>query len=200
MEVLKKEKEFLRICCILTIVAFFLSCGDLDEMSKEKPEERAAISKILRERWKQGYETEDVELYMSAYWPDGFLYVSDNGTDSDTGDDIIFSDIGAERESAIRIFRTFQDIEIEISEPPKIQILNSERTEAEVRNHYKVQFIVADGTSLEGGYTGLYAEGDSIFTFEFKKASNGKDEWRITKWKDEAYSPEEINALYGTDM
>ena len=140
--------------------------------------------------------TEDIDLYMSAYWPDGFLWVSDNGTDNDTSDDYIFDDIQLERDAAIWVFRTYQDIEIEISEPPKIEILNSERTKAEVRNHYKVQFIVADGTSLEGGFTGLYAEGYSIFTFEYKKAPDtGQNEWRITVWRDEAFSPEKINAV-----
>jgi len=194
LEVFRMRKVFLGLYCILFVATFLLSCGDVEEITKERPEEAAAISKILRERWQNGYMTEDVELYMSAYWPDGFLYQSDNGTDSDTSDDIIFDDIQQEQESAIRVFRKFQDIEVEISEPPKIEILNTERTKAEVRNHYKAQFIIADGTSLEGGYTGYYVEGDSIFTFELKKASNGEREWRITVWKDEGYSPEEINA------
>ncbi len=186
---------WLSICSICIIAVFCLSCGDLEDFGGERPEEMATISKILRDRWQKGYMTEDVDLYMSAYWPDGFLYVSDNGTDNDTSDDIIFDDIQDEKNAAIRVFRTYQDIEIEISEPPKIEILNSERTKAEVRNHYKVQFIIADGTSLEGGYTGFYAEGESIFTFEYKKASDtGQDEWRITVWKDESFSPEEINA------
>lgn len=189
------RKVFSGLCCILLVIIFLLSCGDVEEITKERPEEAAEISKIIRERWQKGYMAEDVDLYMSAYWPDGFLYHSDNGTDSDTSDDIIFDNIQLEREAAIRVFRKFQDIEIEISEPPQIEILNTERTQAEVRNHYKVQFIIADGTSLEGGYTGYYAEGDSVFTFELKKASDGEREWRITVWKDEAYSPEEIKAV-----
>jgi len=187
------QKGFLGIYCILLVVTFLLSCGDVEELPEERPEEAAAISKALRERWQQGYMTEDIDLYMSAYWTDGFLYHSDDGTDSDTSDDVIFDDIQKERESAIHIFRKFQDIEIEISEPPKIEILNTTRTKAEVRNHYKAQFIIADGTSLEGGYTGYYIEGDSTFDFELRKTPNG-EEWRITTWKDEAYSLEEINA------
>jgi hypothetical protein len=188
------RKLFLGLYCILLAAILFLSCGDVEELTKERPEEASAISKVLRERWQKGYMGEDVDLYMSAYWPDGFIYHSDNGTDSDTSDDIIFDDIQLERNAAIKVFRQFQDIEIEISEPPQIEIMNTERTKAEVRNHYKVQFIIADGTSLEGGYTGYYAEGDSIFTFEQKKAPNDEMEWRITEWKDEAYSPEEIKA------
>jgi hypothetical protein len=188
------RKVFSGLYCILLVVTFLLSCGDVEKITEERPEEAAAISKVLRERWQKGYMTEDVDLYMSAYWPDGFLYSSDNGTDSDTSDDVIFTDIQVERDSAIKVFRKFQDIEIEISEPPQIEILNTERTKAEVRNHYKIQFVIADGTSLEGGYTGYYAEGDSIFTFELKESSNGEREWRITVWKDEAFSPEEINA------
>ena len=35
--------------------------------------------------------------------------------------------------------------------PPEIQ-LNTDRRRAEVRNHYRIQGFVADGSSLEGGF------------------------------------------------
>jgi hypothetical protein len=120
------------------------------------------------------------------------------GTPEDKTDDIEFNDIRKERESAVKVFEKYQDIEIEISEPPVVTF-NEEQTEAEVRNHYKLQVFVADGTSLDGGYTGLYAEGDNVFTFEKRENGSNEEEWRITVWRDEAFSPEEINRLYGLE-
>jgi len=149
------------------------------------------ISKVINERWRKGYVTQDIELYMSAFWEDGFLYHSDNGT-TDPADDVIFNDIRQEKDSTIRIFERFQTIELEVTEPPQIRYLNVERTKAEVRNHYKIALTVADGRVLEGGHTGYFAEGDNIFTFEKR---NG--EWRITVWKDEAFIKDEIEKING---
>ncbi len=56
---------WLSICSILIITVFCLSCGDLEEVGGERPEEQAAISKVLRDRWQKGYMTEDIDLYMS---------------------------------------------------------------------------------------------------------------------------------------
>ncbi len=175
------------VFAILGIVVFLISCGDVVKPDVPGKEEKAAISEVLNERWRKGYVTQEVDLYMSAFWEDGFLYESDYGTDLDPSDDIIFNDVEKESASAIKIFARFQTIELEITEPPDIDILNEERSKAQVRNHYKIAFTVADGTSIEGGYTGYYAEGDSIFTFELRKG-----EWRITQWKDEAFTTEEI--------
>lgn len=180
-------KTFLGVFCILGIAAFLFGCGDVTPADKPGEEEKSAIIKVLNDRWRKGYVTQDVDLYISAYWEDGFLYESDNGTDLDPADDIIFNDIENERSSAIRIFEQFQTIELEITEPPDITILDEVRSKAEVRNHYKIAFTVADGTSIEGGYTGYFAEGDNIFSFELREG-----EWRITKWKDEAFNKEEI--------
>ena len=116
------------------------------------------------------------------------------GTDQDKTDDYEFTDIRQERESAIRVFSSYQDLEIEISEPPEIT-LDEDRTRAEVRNHYRIQGFVADGESLQGGYTGWYAEGDNIFTFEYRQnQETQKKEWRITEWIDEAFTKEEIES------
>ena len=71
-------KDFARAGCSLMVFAFFLSCGDVEEIGQVQPEEYAAINKVLKQ-WREGYENEDVELYMNVYWKDGFLYVSDMG-------------------------------------------------------------------------------------------------------------------------
>ena len=178
-------KEILKISTVIVLFACFVGCGDVDKVNQVPPEDLLAINGVLQ-RWREGYETEDVETYMSAYWSQGFRYISDMGTDGDKTDDLEFDDIRDERDSAIRVFSRFQDIEIELSVPPEIAI-NEDGTQAEVRNHYRIQGFVADGESLEGGYTGWFAEGDNLFIFEKR---NG--EWRITEWHDESFNDEEI--------
>lgn len=172
----------LGVFCLLISLT---GCGDVEKVNQVPPEELLAINAVLKQ-WREGYELEDVETYIKAFWEEGFLYVSDLGTDGDKTDDLLFDDIRDERASAIRVFSQFQDIEIELSVPPEIE-LNKESDRAEVRNHYRIQGFVADGESLEGGYTGWFAEGDNLFIFEKR---NG--EWRISEWHDEAFNDEEI--------
>ena len=186
-------KVFAKIIGLLLVFSLLTSCGDVSRPSEPQQKELIFINQALKS-WREGYQSEDLDMYMSAFWEDGFLYVSDMGTKDDKTDDVIFDDIRDERDSARRVFASYQDIEIELSEPPEIQ-LNTDRTRAEVRNHYRIQGFVADGSSLEGGYTGWFAEGNNIFTFELRtKEDSDEQEWRITEWKDEAFSEEEIRA------
>lgn len=184
-------KVLAKITGLLLVFSLLASCGDVSSVTKVQSKELVLINQVLK-NWREGYQSEDLDRYMSAFWEDGFLYVSDMGTDADKTDDVIFDDIRDERDSAQRVFARFQDIEIELSEPPEIQ-LNTDRTRAEVRNHYRIQGFVADGDSLEGGFTGWFAEGNNIFTFELRtNQDSDTQEWRITEWRDEAFSEEQI--------
>ena len=186
-------KVFAKIAGLLLTFGVLASCGDVSIVTKVQPKELVLINQVLKD-WREGYQGEDLDRYMSAFWEDGFLYVSDMGTDNDKTDDVIFDDIRDERDAAQRVFARFQDIEIELSEPPEVE-LNTDRTRAEVRNHYRVQGFVADGDSLEGGYTGWFAEGNNVFTFELRtNGDSDLQQWRITEWRDEAYSEEQIRA------
>ena len=189
-------RSFLMISVSMVFAAILLTgCGDVDPVAKPLPPETAEISAVLKERWKQGYETEDLELYMSSFWEEGYFYWSDMATD-DVGDDLTFDEWKEERDSAIRVFQNYRNIEIEISEPPDVKILNEEKTKAEVQNHYKIQLYVPEGSSLPGGYEALYAEGENIFTFDYKDKGNGQEEWRITEWRQNEFSREEIEAAW----
>lgn len=179
---------------VIGLSVLFSGCGDVEPVTTPPPPEVAEISNVLKNRWKLGYETESLDLYMSAFWKEGFFYWSDMATDDRIDDDVIFDNWEEERNSAIRVFKNYRNIEIEISEPPEVKILNEERTKAEVRNHYKIQLYVPEGTSLPGGYEAYYAEGDNIFIFEYRANENGKMEWRITEWRQNEYSKEEIEA------
>ncbi len=174
-----------KISGVLILLIGFMGCGDADKVGQIPAEEMLQISSVL-DRWREGYETEDVNTYIGTFWEEGFLYVSDMGTDGDKTDDVEFDDIRQERSAATRVFERFQDIEIELSSPPEVS-MNDDGTEAEVRNHYRIQFFVSDGYALEGGYSGAYAEGDNLFIFEKRN-----DEWRIAEWHDEAFNEEEI--------
>ena len=189
-------RNFLLIFSFLVFVVLLTGCGDVEPITKPPPPEVAEISSVLKERWKEGYETEDLELFMSAFWREGYYYWSDMATDSDVGDDLIFDDLDIERDAAIMVFKEYRNIEIEISQPPEVKILNDEKTKAEVRNHYKIQLYVPQGTSLPGGYEALYAEGDNVFIFEFKNNGNVEQEWRIVQWLQYEYSEEEIEAAW----
>jgi hypothetical protein len=190
------HRGFLMTSGFLFLAIVLIGCGDVEPITKPPPPEVAEISAVLKDRWKKGYETEDLELYMSSFWQEGYFYWSDMATDNDVSDDVIFDSWEEERDSAIRVFKNYRNIELEISEPPEVKIVNEEKTKAEVRNHYKIQFYVPEGTSLPGGYEAYYAEGDNIFIFDYRDNGNGKWEWRITEWRQNEYTEEEIRAVW----
>jgi hypothetical protein len=121
------------------IPVLLIGCGDVEPVTEPPPPEVAEISNILKNRWKLGYETESLDLYMSSFWKEGFFYWSDMATQDNIGDDISFDNWDQERNSAIKVFKNYRNIEIEISEPPEVKILDDAKTKAEVRNHYKIQ-------------------------------------------------------------
>ncbi len=193
-------RELTKISGMLVLLAFLIACSaDLDKVNDDDdrnqmsekviqvpPEDFLAINGVLK-RWREGYEIEDIETYMRAYWSQGFRYVGDLGTEDDKTDDLVFDDIREERDAAIRVFSQFQNINIELTTPPEIAVIE-ENKKVEVRNHYQIQGFVAEGESFEGEFTGWYAEGDNLFIFEKRDG-----DWRITEWHDEAFKEEEIH-------
>ena len=151
-----------------------------------------AIDGIL-ERLRDGYENEDLELYLSAFWIEGFQYTSDMGTHADPFDDVGFNELKDEGKSAARVFAMYRDIELELSFPA--HIINAAPKRVEVLNHYRIQGFANEGHALEGGFLGWVAEGDNKFTFELRQG-----EWRITKWIDEAFDAEAIKAAANKDL
>ena len=143
-----------------------------------------AIDGVL-ERLREGYENEDLDLYLSAFWIDGFQYISDMGTFADPFDDVMFDELKDEGKSAARVFAMYRDIELELSFPAAI--VNAAPKKVEALNHYRIQGFANEGHVLEGGFLGWFAEGDNKFAFELRQG-----EWRITKWIDEAFDAEAI--------
>ncbi len=62
-----------------------------------------AIDWVL-DRMREGYEKEDLDLYLSAFWVDGFRYISDMATREDRFDDVIFDDLNFEAQSEAHVF------------------------------------------------------------------------------------------------
>lgn len=176
---------------VLALMIFIVACNtnldpvETDKLDIESSEDIIAINHVIKQ-WREGYEIEDIETYMSVYWTEGFRYVGDLGTEGDKTDDTEFDDVRDERDAANRVFNQFQDINIQLSSPPEIAF-DLDKTQAEVRNHYRIQGFVASGELFQGEYTGWSAEGDNLFIFEKR---NG--EWRIAEWYDEAYKAGEI--------
>ena len=146
---------------------------------------QVAIDDVL-ERMRDGYAKEDIDLYLSAFWKDGFQYNSDLTTPHDIFDDVIFDILNLEAQSAARVFARFQDIGVQISRPA--QITNAAPDQIEAMTHYRIQAFANDGHALDGGFLAWYAEGDARFTFELRE-----DEWRITQWFDDAFNAQAIH-------
>ena len=148
---------------------------------------QVAIVEVL-ERMRDGYEKEDLDLYLSAFWIDGFHYTSDMATPEDRFDDLIIDELKREAQSTARVFKNFQNIGLEIFTPAEITNAAPERIDAMA--HYRIQAFVNDGHALEGGFLAWYAEGDARFTFEFRE-----EEWRITTWFDDAFNAQAIEVF-----
>ncbi|MDA1192117.1 MAG: hypothetical protein O3A46_10610, partial [Candidatus Poribacteria bacterium] len=54
---------------LLATTAWLAGCGDAEVPIEQDPV-LAEINAVLRDKWQKGYMTEDVDLYMSAYWAD----------------------------------------------------------------------------------------------------------------------------------
>ncbi len=172
--------------CIALVIIPLLSCDNANNVSQtndesqnssqNSDENKLEILRVLNERWKEGYEEgnpDNIEKYMKSFWPE-FQHVLDDGT---------ILNIKEEEEATKRVFDKFKEIVMEIPDPT-IDFLSE--TKAEVKTSYKIQFILKDNTSDQCVYEGYYAEGENTFTFRFDTTEDGKNEWRIARWKDKA--------------
>ena len=142
-------------------------------------------------RWKTLYQSEDIDAYMSVFYA-GFTYEADMGTPNNSNDDVKWG-YWDERESALRVFSLYQNIQIELDNPPKVK-LNESRTRAEVRTHYRITAFVAEGVSLAGGRDGWYAEGEFVFVLE-RMLNRSGCRWKITHWFDKAINTRSIDKV-----
>ena len=176
---------------LLLSVLCALGCETKRTVVQLSPESLAliAINDVLQQRWLKGIMTEDIDLYMSSYWADGFVYIADLGTPH-PDDDVIYDDIAQEREAMIRIFDRYR-VEMDIEFPSSALSLNDENTRYEARSRYEFYIKLEAGT-LEGGHTGGKGSGENQFIFEERlNPETNQLEWRIVEYYDYGDSPED---------
>jgi len=153
------------------------------ELEIDYDREISLIERVIFAQYKKGYETYDVELYMSSIWEDDFFYTSDVGTPEDTSDDIIFRGGGQEREASIRIFSMWsKNIELNLSPRSDIEFLND--TIAMVEYDYEAMFSRPPSPEVKFGT--FYTSGTMILIFEYRENPDRTGEWRILEWYDHA--------------
>ena len=135
--------------------------------------EKSVIKSVIEDLWKNGLESNDIEEYMSAIWENDFFYTSDMGTPDNPDDDLIFRSGQQEREGTLRMFDTYQDIELSLFPHGDIEFLSETLAMADYNYGLKL-------ASTEYGVS--YPSGRMIFVLELRE--NG--EWRILEWYDYA--------------
>lgn len=151
-----------------------------NEIDYEK--EKSLVNSVIWDKWKRGYESCDVELYMSAIWEDDYFYTSDTGTPDDPSDDIIFRGGQQERESAARVFSQYADnIELNLFPRSDVEFLSDTIAMAEYDYELKISQMAA-----ESKFEAFYAPGNMVIILERREDSEGMSEWRILEWYDYA--------------
>ena len=135
--------------------------------------EKSVIKSVIEDQWKKGLESYDIEGYMSAIWEGDFFYTSDMGTPDNPNDDLIFRSGQQEREGTMRMFDTYQDIELSLFPHGDIEFLSETLAMADYNYGLKL-------ASTEYGVS--YPSGRMIFVLELR----GNGEWRILEWYDYA--------------
>lgn len=130
----------------------------------------------------RGYAEKDVEKYMSVFSGEEYEYVSDMTTPDDPSDDIHLRGAESERRATIRVFKTYENIGLETTDP-EIAI---DGDSAEARNDIRIVFVVSKEPHIPESY---YAASSNIFYLR-----RIKGEWKIVRWKQHEMPAEELAA------
>ena len=141
-------------------------------------QERAQIESVIWDKLIKGYESQDVERYMSAMWEDDFFFISDLGTPDDPSDDIIVRG-QRERELATEMSKIAEDIEVNYSPRSEIQFLSD--TIAMAEYDYEAKVLLRVPESKDEMVSGT-EKGDVIIVLERRENAEGTGEWRILEW------------------
>jgi len=162
---------------------YLTSLENEEEASKEENQTapvtvEQSVKDVLTQRFIAGYEAKDIALYESAFWADDFAYYSDVGTDN-PDDDVFFTDFNIELGSENRVFNQFDDIKVQLSNI-EFDPVPSDENIARVKAYYNLSL-----TSFKESQT-YYPSG--VMELTFKKRDG---EWRISRWEDYPFPPEE---------
>jgi len=154
---------------------------EIQEFSSDNEYSEKQIESVIFDQWKRGYESRDIEMYMSAIWDDSFFYVSDIGTPDYPADDIIFRGGKRERESASLVFKNYNVIRLDLYPQSEMKFLSD--INAMVKYDYRIAFS-AEPTSNSN----YVCSGNMIIILERRESPENKSEWRILEWYDRAIS------------
>ena len=65
-------RVFAKIIGLLLAFSLLTSCGDVSRPSQPGQKELVLINQVLK-NWREGYQSEDLDRYMSTFWEDGFF-------------------------------------------------------------------------------------------------------------------------------
>jgi hypothetical protein len=85
----------------------------------------------------QGYEKRDVERYISVFSDEEYEYVADMTTPDDPSDDIRLVGAESERRAAIRVFGTYENIDLEMTDPE----IKVDGDSAEAKSEIEILFV-----------------------------------------------------------
>ncbi len=140
-----------------------------DEMNYDL--ETSLIRTTIEGQWKNSLETFNIEGYMSVIWEDSFFYISDMGTPDNPDDDLIFRSGQQERDGALNMFNTSDDIELNPHRNRNIKFLSDSHAIA-VYDYELNLFSLTHGKS--------HPSGQKVFILELREEGN----WRILEWYD----------------
>lgn len=140
-----------------------------------------AIRKLFR-TFERGYEGRDVEEYISVFSDEEYEYISDVTTPDDPSDDIHLLGAESERRAAIRIFKTYEYIDLEMTDPE----ITINGDSAEVKNEIKLAIVAFEKANVPSIYYAV-----SLNSFSVQKIKGG---WKITRWQQHELSAEELAA------
>jgi len=157
-----------------------LEVDNTQQRTLDVDQEKTQVQSVIFDQWKKGYETRDVERYMSSIWEDGFFYISDMGT-PDLSDDVIFRGGQRERESAIKVFKNYpKKIELNITPQSDVEFLSDRNAMVKYNYELKASKVPTPDSPFET----FYGSGNMIIVLARREVSRGKSEWRILEWYD----------------
>ena len=119
----------------------------------------------------RGYEEQDLEKYISVFSNEGYIYISDVTTPDDPSDDIHLLGVENERRAAIRVFKTYENLDLDMTDP-KITINGNS---AEAKNDFTVVFVKFEKPNIPSIY---YAGGTNVFSLQRITGA-----WKIVRWQ-----------------
>ncbi|MBD3183694.1 hypothetical protein GF312_15500 [Candidatus Poribacteria bacterium] len=152
---------------ILTLLLIIISA---DSICLENTEDIKAISKLLK-KLESSYESKDLESYKSVFAEEGYEYISNMATPDDPSDDVHLVGRDKEIRSAIKVFDSYPEFDLEITSPE----ISFDENGAEAKSEYRIIILNSGKPNTPDVF---YCGGTHVF--KLKKFTDG---WKIIRWQ-----------------